>query len=203
VLVFDHFFPYVQQLLTRQVGLNLHLLGLVAPHASLQAQAQLVLLYAFGLSQLLQLLLVLLGEVGPGNDCGLLSDLERHEGGVLLEEGFLEQDGLAAEHKGDGAFFDGLEDGMGDEYAVALFDFGVELGVLAVDGSAAGGNGTCALFGFVADDLIFCDNVLLLFFFFLGLAGFFGNVCRFAAAFFELKLADFEVTHALKEFSHL
>lgn len=196
MLVLDLLFPDVQQLLPGQVGVHLDLLGLIAPHAFLDSQAQLFLLDAFALAQLVQFLLVLLGQVLPFDHLLLLSDGVLHKGGVLFEEGLFEKDRLITQYQSHCSFLGGFENRVLDDYAIPFLDLLSEFGVVAVNCPATGGDGALAWFRLIPDHLAFRDDILLLLVLFLvRLSDSFWDVGRLDSSFLELEFADFEAAH--------
>jgi hypothetical protein len=140
MLVLYHLLAHVELLLPRQVGAYLHLLRLVTPKALLEPHAHLFLLNRLRFLELLQVLLVFLGQVLPRCHLALLPDQEWQEGGELLDEGLLEQDGLAAQHQRHHSFFPTLEDCIFDDDGVSWLDLVPKEGVVAVDCPATGGH---------------------------------------------------------------
>ena len=80
MLVFYQLLPHVQQLLAREIGLNVDFLVLVAPESLLQSHRQLVLFYGLSLLEFVEILLVLLRHVFSLDHLGFLLDEEVNEG---------------------------------------------------------------------------------------------------------------------------
>lgn len=140
MLVLYHLLTHVQLLLPRQIGTHLDLLRLVAPKTLLQPHTHLLLLNGLRLLQLLQILLVFLGEVFARGDFALLPDEVGHEGRELLDEGLFQKDGLAAQDQRDHSFVPALEHWVLDDDGVAGLELLPEESVAAVDCPATGGD---------------------------------------------------------------
>lgn len=133
MLVLYHLLPHVQLLLPRQVGAHLHFLRLVAPKALLEAHTHLLLLNGFGFLELFQILLVFLGEILARGHLALLSDEVGQERGELLDEGLLQQDGLAAQHQRHYSFFLALEHWVFDNDGVTWLNLVPKKRVVAMN----------------------------------------------------------------------
>lgn len=179
MFIFYHLLPQVQLFFSRQVRVNLYLLGLITPHSFLQSYIHLFFLYSFRLPDFLQLFFKLFCDVSSGDDLCLLFDQVGNEGRVLFKEGLFQQDGFAAEDESDCSFFFRLEYWIFDDNAIPLFEFLSKIGIVAVYGSSAGGDGPLAWLWFEIDDFVLLDNFfLLLLFDFVLLTSLFRDIRR-------------------------